>query len=307
MPDRITFTGPDGGFLDLTDEGVGLRVLAEGTRGLRSPAYRLATSRQAGIDGARLDAITADEADMALGLLVRADSEDQLRARVQNLVHVTRPKAGDGVLRVQRPDGTGRELTCRIVDGLAGNEDKGTSAPGRWWRALLKVWAGDPWWYGDQVTIGFGLAAPSVFLSPTLPMPRALSSSSIQGQQDVDVQLADDEVRGVWTVTGPGNGLLLRRELLLPDGVTVDPRPGATRVWQSSVAIPDGGTVVLDTRRGFQSFRRGDGTRLMSTVIGEPRAWALTDGRRNRVSVLLGDAGAGANVQYAYRPKFGGI
>lgn len=291
MAEQYLWTPADGGpAIDLTDEGAGYSVEAEGTRGLQSPTYRFATGSYAGVDGEQVHAVTAEAGRPSLGLLVLADGEAQLRARLRGLVRAMRPKAGPGLLTVTTEEGETRSLRCYLEAGLEGDESDDTSLPGRWFKAILKFFAPSPWWQGEQRPIEFGLAAPTPFF-PIFPL--VLSPSNIQGQVDVDLTDADTASYPVWTITGPGSALTLTN-------VTTG------RSIQVDAAIGDGQTVVIDTRPGQQSVRRGDGSNLMGALTSDPALWPLVEGV-NTVSALLTNAGASSRIRGLYAPRYAGI
>ena len=290
MADQVLWQAPDGSVLDLTDESAGFRVLAAGTRGLRSPEYELQTAKYAGIDGETLQAVRASANEPTLGLLVQADDEDTFRSRARGLVRAMRPKAGLGTLTVRSVSGDVRSLSCLCVGGLEGDEDQGSTLPGAWWRLVLKFFAPDPWWVGTPIPVDLSLGAPTAFF-PILPVK--LSSSSVQGQFTVDLSHADAPTYPVWTITGPGTGLTLTN---LTTG----------RVITVSASLSVGQTLVIDTRPGFQSVRRGDGTNLMSAVTSDPALWPLMEGVNN-VSAVLSGATAASRISGLFIPRFAGI
>jgi hypothetical protein len=292
MPDQWTFTDPTGGTtIDLTDETAGYRITASGSRGLHSPQWNLATSKYAGLDGVTTDAIQAEAGDVALGISVRATSESELLARIRALVHTTRPKLGQGRLMCRHPDGTTRTLTCRVIAGLPGSEDPDSTLAGRWWRAQLQFHADRPWWAGPAETLDYGLAAPTPFF-PIFPL--VLSSSNIQGQLTADMTAADAPSHPVWTVTGPGTALTLTN---LTTGAVI----------QVNAVLGDGQTMTIDTRQGFQSVRRDDGTNLMGSLATDPTMWPLADGVVNQVSALLTGANSSSRIRGVYSPQYAGI
>lgn len=315
MAERIVWTPADGSpDIDLTDEEAGYDWDAEGTRGLRSVSYSFAAQQYAGDDGDEVQAVRAEANRPSVGLLVRASGDAQLRTRIRALVHAMRPQAGPGLLTVTTELGESRRLRCYLEDGLAGDEADDVTMPGRWFRAVLKFYAPKPWWEGPEVPVSFGLAAPSVFLSPDLPMPRALSSSSIQGQRDIDLTGADAPSYPVWTVQGPGSVLVLsntvRRLQLQDDGSFKE--VVRTRVIQVNVTLGDEQTMIIDTRPGYQSVRRGDlpetdpAWNLGGSLASDPALWPLVEGV-NRVTAMLGAAGANARISGVYRPRYAGI
>lgn len=292
MPRVFTWLPPQGGTpLVLNDRPSGYRLMQNGTTGLHAPTYRFSSDQYAGTDGETLQALTADRRIITLGLQIEAPDEATFRQRWRALTRAMRPKAGNGRLEVRDEFGATRTLTCRYMSGLEGD---GTDMfDGTQGMAVAKLVAFDPWWWGPSVTVSFGLAAPSVFLSSTLPFPRMLSASTIQGGQGIDLTASDTPSYPVWTVTGPGSSLTLTN-------VTTG------RVIRVNAALGDGQTMVIDTRPGMQSVRSGDGTNLMGTLATDPALWPLIEGV-NEVTAVLGNAGDASRVLATYSPRYAGI
>jgi len=290
MPDSMVWTSADDNLvIDFTDQ-VRFVVDPNGTRGLRSPSYSLASARYAGADGDTVDAVTAEPATPTIGLKMFATDEEDLRYRMRELVRALRPKAGPGTLTVTTPWGESRDLTCYCIGGLEGAESRGEIMPGRWWRVALKMHAPSPWWEGAERVIDFGLAAPSAFF-PIFPL--VLSPSTIQGEFTVFLADSDAPTYPTWTITGPGSQLTLTN---LTTGRSI----------QVNAPLGDGQSMTIDTRPGFQSVTRDDGTNLMDTLATDPALWPLVDDV-NVVSALLTNAGPASRIRGVYRPRFSGI
>jgi len=291
MPEQFVWTSGDGATtIDLTDESAGYSVNAAGTAGLRSVGYELTTTRYAGIDGEAVNAIHATPNEPTLGLLVEADGEADLRAKIRGLVRAMRPKVGAGTLTVSNETGDSRSLICYCTDGLPGQEDTSSILVGSWWRAALKFYAPDPWWLGDQQTISVGLGVGSNFF----PMPPvSLAPSSVQGQFKVDLSDSDSPAFPVWTIIGPGSSLVL----------TNNTTGHSLTVNQSLTA---GQSLVIDTRPGSQSVRLGDGTNVMTAVSGYPDLWSLAE-TVNTVTAALAGATTASRITATYQPRYAGI
>jgi hypothetical protein len=290
MADRVVWESPEGRAIDLTDEVAGYRVVANGTRGLRSVGYEVMASRFAGMDGARVDAISVPPGEPTVALRIRANGVEDLRNKVRGLVRAMRPRSGLGSLVWTIEDGRSRRLQCYCVGGMEGDESTDSTLYGHWWRTVLKFYAPDPWWTGDEQRIDVGLGAGSTFF----PIPPInLSASTVQGRFVIDLSDSDAPTFPVWTVTGPGSALVLRNETSGRD-ITV------------SVSLAAGETVVIDTRPDRQSVRRGDGTNLMGAVTSDPALWPLLDGV-NVVSVALAGATGDSRIFGTFQPRFAGI
>ncbi len=291
MAEQFLWAPADGSpVIDLTDESAGFSVEADGTKGLQNVEYRFATAQFAGIDGETVQAISAEANRISLGLLVQASSVAQLRQRRRQLVHAMRPKAGRGRLTVVTEEGERRSIACYLEGGLEGDESEDTTMPGRWWRVVLKLYAPDPWWEGDERTIDYGLAAPVAFF-PLFPVK--LSASQVQGEFTVDLSDCDTEAYPLWTVTGPGTSLVLEN---VSQG----------RAIEVTVTLAAGQQLIIDTRPGYQSVRRDDGTNLLPNVTSDPALWGL-DPAVNLLSIQLAGATADSRIVGTYAPRYAGV
>lgn len=290
MADQVTWTAADGTVIDLTDTDSGYDVLGDGTRGLRSVEYELATQKYAGVDGESVQAIRAIGAQPTLGLLIHADTEADFRARARALRHYMRPKAGLGVLGVRRANGELRELTCYCVGGFEGDESLDTLHKGHWWKLALKFYAPIPWWEGSPVTRSFGLAAPTIFFPEP---PLKLSPSSVQGHMTVDLTDSDAPVYPSWTITGPGSSLVLTNDTT-----------GRSIQVNTTLAATD--TLLINTAPGQQSVRLATGTNLMAALGTDPALWPLIEGV-NAVTAQLSGATSASRITATYRPRYAGI
>lgn len=290
MAERFWWTSADGQSIDLTDTGRGYSVQANGTTGLRSVSYRFTTSQYANIDGETVESVAAEANRPTLGLLLRADNEGDLRQRMRGLVRTMRPKAGMGALTVATEVGEYRSLPCYLESGLEGDQSDDSHLPGAWWRAVLRFYAPDPWWVGEERTVRMGLSAPVPFFP--LP-PVTLSSSTVQGQFSVDLSDSDAPSFPLWTVTGPGSTLVLTNRT-------------TGRKLTVNVSLDAGETLTVDTRPGRESIRLGDGFNAMPAVQGYPDLWPLVEGV-NDLTMSLTNATADTQIVGIYRPRYSGV
>lgn len=300
MPRQLQWQAADGTLITLTDPAAGYRVLADVTAGLTAPSYEISTDRYAGIDGDTEQAVSATAREVMLGQIIEAGDEATLAARVRSLVRAMRPKAGPGTLIASTPDGVRRTLTCRYASGLEGAEDRASTTPGKWVKAAIKLRAADPWWYGERKTVSVGLGVGANFF-PFFPL--VLAPSTVQGQFTVDLSDADDRSYPLWTVTGPGSNLVLTNESI--DYSTGQPVL-VTQSLEITASLSAGQSMIIDTRPGFQSVRRDDGTNLMGSVTTDPALWGLVDGV-NTVTAALTGATSVSRITGTYRARYSGV
>lgn len=280
--------------ITLTDGAAGYRVLDQ-TTGLNAPPYRIATDSYAGIDGVTVQAVSAGAREVVLAMMIQAPSfkdpdPTAFRTRVAALTRAMRPKAGPGTLIASNETGQVRRLRCYYTSGLEGSEARGEKLADLWWKTTVHLMADDPWWYGEPVPLDVGLGAGANFF-PIFPL--ALAPSTVQGKFTVDLSDADDRSYPLWTITGPGSALVLANETT-GQAITVN------------ASLAGGETMIIDTRPGFQSVRRGDGTNLMGSVTSDPALWSLFEGI-NEVSVALTGATSASRIRGLYQPRYAGV
>lgn len=290
MPRQLQWQAADGTVINLTDPAAGYRILADVTAGLTAPPYEITADRYAGIDGDTVQAVSATAREVMLGQIIEAADEAALATRVRALVRAMRPKAGPGTLIASSPDGTRRTLTCRYAGGLEGAEDRASTTPGRWVKAAIKLRAADPWWYGAEQSVSVGLGSGPNFF-PIFPL--VLAPSTVQGQFTVDLSDADDPTYPLWTVTGPGSDLVLTNQT-------------TGQVIAVTTSLAAGQSLIIDTRPGFQSVRRDDGTNLMGSVTSDPALWGLVEGV-NTVTAALTGATTASRITGTFRPRYSGV
>lgn len=289
MADQWTWESAQGETVILTDWAAGNYVTPIG-EGASSPSYDVIADEYAGVDGSTVQAIRVPARTMTLGLYVDAPSKPEFRAKARRLVHLLRPKAGIGTLTCSTEWGESRSLACYCTGGLEGDMALNVGGSGFSWRMVLRFYAPDPWWYGPEQPVNFGLGAPTSFF-PFFPL--RLSPSQVQGEFTVDLSGADVPSFPVWTITGPGTSLLLTNET-------------TGRSIEVAASLSAGQTMVIDTRAGQQSVRRGDGTNLMPTVTSGPALWPLVESV-NLVSAQLSGATSESRIEAVFAPRYAGV
>lgn len=267
--------------------GVANRDVMWGRQGAFMPTWQLVEERVPLQPGARLRSVTAAARELALPVVLREASETALRTAVRAFLRTFNPLRGDGRLRVTAPDASERELVCRYIRGLEGNEQ--IDVHGLVWVKLVLVFrASDPYWYARNTVVDSYTAAASTGLFFPLP-PLRLSSASVFADATVD-NPGDVEAWPVWTVTGPGSGLVLRN---LSTGESLS----------LSTALGSGESVAIDTRPGVKTVTKSDGTNLFGDLSATSALWALQSGT-NSLRVELSGVTSASGVVLSYTPRY---
>lgn len=215
-----------------------------GTTGRFGPPFEM-IERDIGY-GASLKKIKVKPREIAIPLIVQNEESKAyvrsvMRILMGNYFNPVREGAGQdnrgpgvGALVFTTPDGTQRRLYCVYAGGMESVRDE----EGTFHRLVLIFRAHDPFWYAvDPTVVPFTGGATTNFF-PFFPM--RVSASQIFG----DVSVTNDgdvETWPVWTITGPGSGLVIRnlttgklisitRTFGAGEGATIDTRPGRKTV-----------------------------------------------------------------------------
>lgn len=233
-----------------------------------------------GDHGTRFRGCRFDAAQPIIPVLVEGDTISDYRAALRDLASALNPAKGVGKLRATF-DGGVREQAAIYLDGLDHPEDfplHGT--PAVMFRAF------DPFWYDTTTVTGTfttGTAAP---FFPILPL--RLASSEVFADATV-VNSGDIEGWPIWTITGPGSGLILEH---------VDTGKRLTLDY----TLAAGDIVTIDTTPGMKTVTLDDGTNLFPDLTAR-QFWPLLRGD-NAIRVELTDATADSEVQMTFRRRW---
>jgi hypothetical protein len=262
-------------------------VLLPGRKGWYSTPVVLDEQPVPGQDGARLKNLYLNTRELDLPLMISAYDIVSQRAAVRALVSALNPKLGDARVRSYAPDSTVRELYGRLVDGLGFDENDQVAGLG-WMDGVLVFRSVDPFWYDqNDTTLLFGQAAPTSFFSfrlgSFLTSSGILSSFSILNDGDVDAW-------PVWTLTGP-----------MTNPVFTDTTTGYALTM--TIVLTAGQVLTIDTRPGFKTVKREDGSNQFAILSSASVLWPLARG--NNVITLVATATTTASkVQVSYKRKW---
>lgn len=289
MSRRLVWHPPVGPPVLLTDPDNGLKVSWHLT-GFMRPRYRVTTRRYPGQAGSRLLNIQADERELEVGLMVRADSREVFTRRARTLVRALQPLGGEGRLVVTEDDGSSRWVDCVCVEGPEGDETPG-NGDDTWWRVVLTFLAPQPYASGPSLSEWWSLKPSGIGWFPIIPI--RLGPAGIGARKTIH-NPGDVETFPLIVVQGPGEGLVARNRT-------------TGKAAHLDYTIPTEGpasVITFDTRRGGQSIRDGYGNNLFSYLTDDdPSLWSLAPGD-NDVEVQLLSAGAGSSVSVTFDPLY---
>lgn len=298
----LTWVDPDGGELVLAS--FDQRAVLQGAQGRGMPPIVIRDETVPLQPGARLRYVNHGPRDYAVPWAVWADDPAELDELLRAYLPLFDPNRGDGVLRIDTPPtaanpaGLTRELTCRYISGAERNEappNFGVSeSEQRSHQAVTLVFRSwDPYWYGPAVS---GIVTPGS--APTFfPMPNERTGSLITLTASevfavVDLANAGDvDAMPVWTVTGPGTGLVLTRQ------------DTGARLAMPTLVLAAGEVATIDTRRYVMTAELADGTNLYPYLSDDSDFWWLPRGT-TEVQIELSGATGASGVGYSFMPPY---
>lgn len=191
----------------------------------------------------------------------------------------------NGVLRVQRPDGSYREIDAFYEDGFGGEAGE------NWLSAnpVLTLFCPEGGWRGsehisDERTAGAGASFAAPFLT--------LSSSQIIGDTVIS-NPGELTAWPDWTITGPCTAV-----------TATSATTGHT--WTITYTLLAGETITVETG-GSRPGVRGPAGQVLSTALNWPTAylWPLMPGD-NSVSFSVAGAGTGTKIRFDFHPMYEG-
>lgn len=237
-------------------------------------------------DGVRVRRPKVRARDLVLPITVMGATEVELRTRIRTWLSRLNPTRGAGRLRVTAPDGSQRELHCYYADGMQGNESI-DEAGLVWQRFAVMLRAGDPYWYDSStVVVPFTTGEAATFF-PIFPL--RLSGSEVFAETTVD-NTGDVKTWPIWTITGPGSGLVLRN---LTTG----------KELSLSRELSAGETITIDTSPGVKTITLNDGTNLMGEMDDGWSLWPIERGS-NSIRIELTGATEDSSVMLVYRRRY---
>lgn len=261
--------------------------LLNGSQGLGIAPPTFASSEVPGGDGSLLRGKRLGERDVFIPVYLEADTEaalDEHRADLIRLLSPTDPR--DLFVRVQAPGSESyRELRVHYAGGLAG--DFGSTYWGTFQTIGLEFRAFDAFWLGQPLSISQQVdPARKPFLSTTTPFfPIMLADSTVDAQIVLQIG-GDSPTWPVWTITPPGEDLLISHtetgKRFYVDGLLAEP-------------------LVIDMENA--EVRTLSGEDRWSSASMDSQPFMLQPGR-NVLDFSMVGATADSLVHVTYRPRY---
>jgi len=202
------------------------------------------------------------------------------RSDLRQWARVLDPTRGEGTLTVVDGANPGRFLRCAYDSGLDELEEHRPDVN----VGALLFRAGFPYWLDgteQSIAVSQGSAVRRWF--PFLPL--ILGASDAYGLFTI-TNLGDAPAYPVLTVLGPGTDVTARN-------VTTG------QAWTVTGLVPDGSTLVVDTRPGRKAVRL-DGANVFSRLTAPSQLWALQRGV-NQVELSIAATSAATLATLTWR------
>lgn len=289
MPEKLSWIDPIGTETPLNGETNYLALV--GRQNFYAPPLAIISQQVPMQPGVRDKYVQIGAGDLKLPVLVKANDEATLAMVRRALVYAMNPLRGSGILRNTAPDGSVRDVTCKYVAGLEGDESVDNRQPGHFF-APLEFEAADPFWYDrDFTSLSFSTGAAVAFLSSPFLGPH-ISSSGIASSFSV-YNGGDVEAWPIWTITGPGNTITLANST-------------TGKSLALSISLSGGQVLTIDTRPGKKTVKREDGSNQFSTVSSTSSLWELATGN-NAISLSISGTTTASGLQLQYKQRYFGV
>jgi hypothetical protein len=254
--------------------------------GLYMPPFSFQEDKAPLSYGSVLRRINVEPREVDLTVLIKGTSAVDLRENIRSFLSLFNPLRGDGKLRVQGPDGEIRELICRYVGGMEGQEGKDNS--GETFIIMVVTFrALDPFWVSAQeFTYSFELDQNPPKWFPIFPL--RLGGESVVSEITID-NTGDVETFPTWTIRGPGSNPKMTN---LSTGKVIE---------FTGVTLDDTQSITIDTKNRIVQLN--DGTSLFPNLTWTSSFWMLQPGQ-NTVKIEMSGATSASRIDIAYRLRY---
>lgn len=281
------------GFINSRWPGI---IMQPGATGLDAPPYELHSDDSPNLDGGIFRDARAVQREIMIPVVLYGQDRQALKALQKRLIQAINPKRGPVAIKAVEGDGVPRYLYCYYKAGMEGSEDIDSSGF-RWKKFGLQFTAYDPYWYSDTVEAAhwtFGVGDP--FLSTTEAFfPLHITAGVVSGSGLLIDNPGDVEAWPTWTLSGPIKSF----NFVGPDGHSfgIPADPGGADI------LPDGRTLVIDTRPGYKTLMDDQGTNYWPLLDSSPQLWPIPEGV-SECTITVVSGSTNAEVQLTFRPRY---
>jgi hypothetical protein len=275
---RYEWVDPQEVVRDLSFETSPQLFVSRGAAGLGAPPVEIADEKLPWHGGTVVRHISTGAARMSLPITIRQETMGDLLQVFDDLRGWfdtgDEQRRSPGYLRITRQDDTVRQRLCYYAGGLEGNLDEGAPT---WTTVVVDLYAPDGWpTDGETQTEEWD----------TSDFPNVALMNS--GRRDA---------YPIWTITGPAQGVII-------GNTTTD------KVWGWGGIVPDGDTLLVDTRPASQRFTypvtTGGGVSQYLYMTANSELWHLTPGL-NAITLEIDAMTTGdTRIAVQYEQRFNG-
>lgn len=259
-------------------EGVSTTLYkVRGGSGRHMPPVLLDERPVPGSHGSRFRGCRFDAASPIIPIIVEGAGHENYLQSLRDIASALNPDKGVGTLRATSGAGV-REQAAIYEAGLDHPEEvPDFGLPAVMFRAF------DPFWYDTTTIVGTFTTGTAAAFFPILPI-RLASSEVFAGATLANT--GDVEAWPIWTITGPGSGLVLENQT-------------TGKTLALDYTIDAGEVVTIDTTPGEKTVTLNDGTNLFGDLTSR-QFWPVVRGN-NAVSIELAGATVDSAVRVSYR------
>jgi hypothetical protein len=257
--------------------------------GIWAPPYTINSTKMPLSEGSQFRSVAVGEGGVDLPLKIRASDNNALHLILRDLTNRMDPTRGKGQLKIITDLDT-RILYC-LPEGL-----KKVTENDRFAETTLSFTANDPYWYSDAEVITQIENSNTVIYNffSTSFFPIRLIKSTTYALRTV-VNQGDKDVYPIWTITGPGNTIILRN---LTTGKTLS---------LGSLSLAVGQKLEIDTRVGIKTVKvDGDfgNPEYFSFLSKTSSFWSLKKGN-NDLSLQMTNSNLNSKIRITFTPRYG--
>ncbi len=288
MSELVTWIDVDGIPHPFDGEAGSLIYPIWGRQGALAPAYSEVEQQVYGIPGSWLRNIVVAPRDVSLPVVVKGLSATDFRSRLRQLRYWTDPRRGNGILRVQGPDGNSRDLVCHKISGDTGDESSDNSGVAHIYETLV-FHANDPYWYDTDYTLRSFSTSAAVPFFQTPFFPLHLSAAGILSDFTLS-NMGDVECWPVWQLYGPGVNPAMTNNTT---GATLD----------LTISLGSGDVLTIDTAEFVKTVTLQDGSNQYNALSLASWLWPLVVGD-NSISISMSGTDSTSRVVVKYKQRY---